>query len=139
MSPQQKYLIRKSFAQLEDYGNIAALVFYRRLFELDPALRPLFKNNIEEQAAKLTEMLGALISRMEQTDLMESELRQMGQRHANYGVLPAHYETVGTALLAMLEETLRADFTKPVREAWTTLYGALAEAMQAGAGAVREE
>ena len=84
-------------------------------------------------------MLGALISRMEQTELMDSELRQMGQRHADYGVLPSHYETVGTALLAMLEETLRADFTKPVREAWTTFYRALAEAMQAGAAAVRAE
>ena len=135
MSPQQKYLIRKSFALLEAHGNVPALIFYRLLFELDPALRPLFKTDIEEQATKLLDMLGALISHLERTQLLEAELRLMGQRHATYGVLPEHYETVGSALLEMLAETLRGEFTPEVREAWTTLYGAVAEAMLAGAGA----
>lgn len=133
MSPQQKYLIRKSFALLEGQGTVPALVFYRRLFELDPAIRPLFKNDIEEQAAKLLDMLGALISHLERTALLEAELRLMGQRHLDYGVLPGHYETVGRALLDMLAATLRDDFTPEVREAWTALYGAVAETMQAGA------
>lgn len=136
MSPHQKYLIRKSFAQLEGYGNVVALAFYRRLFELDPALKPLFKSDIQEQAGKLMEMLGSLISHLERSALLESELRQMGQRHLEYGVLPEHYETVGRALLEMLAETLRGDFTSEVREAWTTLYGAVAETMLAGAAEV---
>jgi hemoglobin-like flavoprotein len=136
MSPQQKYLIRKSFAQLESYGHVAALVFYRRLFELDPALQPLFKNDIQEQAGKLMDMLGSLISHLERSVLLESELRSMGQRHAEYGVLPQHYQTVGGALLDMLAETLRGEFTPEVREAWSTLYGAVAESMLAGAAEV---
>jgi hemoglobin-like flavoprotein len=136
MSPQHKYLIRKSFAQLEGHGSVPALIFYKRLFELDAALRPLFKGDIELQAAKLLDMLGTLISHLERTALLEAELRLMGQRHATYGVLPEHYGTVGRALLDMLAGTLQADFTPEVREAWTTLYGAVAEAMQAGAAEV---
>ncbi len=133
MLPQQKYLIRKSFAQLEEHGSIPALVFYQRLFEIDPALRPLFKTDIEVHAAKLLDMLGILIARLERTSLLEAELRLMGRRHGEYGVLPQHYDTVGRALLDMLAETLRGDFTPEVREAWTALYGAVAEAMQSGA------
>jgi hemoglobin-like flavoprotein len=136
VSPIQKYLIRKTFALLEGQGSVPALEFYRRLFELDPGLRPLFKNDIESQAAKLLEMLGGLISHLERTALLEVELRSMGQRHAEYGVLPQHYETVGRALLDMLASTLRAEFTPEVREAWTALYGAVAETMLAGSSAV---
>lgn len=136
MSPQQKYLIRKSFAQLEGYGNVVALAFYRRLFELDPALRPLFKNDIQEQAGKLMEMLCSLISHLERSALLESELRLMGQRHAEYGVLPQHYETVGRALLETLAETLRGDFTAEARDAWAALYGAVAASMLAGASEI---
>ena len=80
-------------------------------------------------------MLGVLISHLERTTLLEAELRLMGQRHAGYGVQPRHYEVVGAALMDMLAETLRADFTPDVRAAWTVLYDAVAEAMLTGAAA----
>lgn len=136
MSPQQKYLIRKSFAALEAHGNVPALVFYRRLFEINPDLRPLFKTDIEIQAAKLLDMLGVLISHLERTALLEAELRIMGQRHATYGVQMQHYDMVGQALLDMLQETLREEFTPAVREAWTALYEAVASTMQSGTASV---
>ena len=62
MSPEQVYLIRKSFAELSRHDHVAALIFYRRLLEIDPALRPLFTTNIEEQSRKLLDMLGSLIA-----------------------------------------------------------------------------
>ena len=133
MSIQQVYLIRKSFAELTRHQHVAALVFYRRLFELDPTLRALFKGDIEEQSRKLMEMLGMLIAMLEQPAGLDIELRAMGARHAGYGVKDAHYATVGQALLEMLAETLDQGFTPEVREAWTLLYGAVQSAMQAGA------
>jgi hemoglobin-like flavoprotein len=133
MNPQQKYLIRKSFGALDPHGAIPGLVFYRRLFELDPSLRRLFKSDIEVQSGKLLDMLGVLISHLERTSLLEAELRLMGQRHATYGVQTEHYETVGRALLGMLAEVLGKEFTPEVREAWTALYAAVADAMLAGA------
>ena len=135
MSPQHKHLVRKSFLLLESLGSVPALIFYRRLFEIDPALRPLFKNDIEAQSAKLLDMLASLIAHLERTELLLAELQLMGQRHAEYGVRPEHYATVGRALLDMLSETLRAEFTPETREAWTVLYGAVAENMLAGAAA----
>lgn len=130
MTPQQKYLIRKSFALLEVHGPVTGLAFYRRLFELDPSLRPLFKSDIEAQAIKLMDMLGVLISHLEQPLLLETELRQMGQRHTEYGVQPRHYAIVGQALLDMIAEGLQEEFTPEVREAWTALYGAVSTTMQ---------
>lgn len=133
MNPHQVHLIRKSFAELARHQEVAALVFYRRLFELDPNLRPLFKGDIQEQAKKLTDMLEALIALLESPAGLDVELRAMGARHADYGVKDSHYATVGQALLDMLAATLDSGFTPEVREAWTALYGAVEATMKAGA------
>ena len=131
MTPQQKYLVRRTFARLETMGTLPALVFYRRLFDSAPHLRPLFRSDIEAQASRLLDMLALLISHLEREALLADELRQLGERHAGYGVRIEHYEPVGAALLAMLAEVLGDDFTGAVREAWTALYQAVAEAMTA--------
>lgn len=133
MTPQQVHLIRKSFAVLSRTDHVAALVFYRRLFEIDPALRPLFKDDIEEQSRKLLEMLAVLIAMLERPLGLELELKAMGLRHAGYGVKDEHYATVGRALLDMLAEVLGKSFTPEVREAWTALYGAVESLMKEGA------
>jgi hemoglobin-like flavoprotein len=133
MQPEQVHLIRKSFAELARHDHVAALVFYRRLFEIDPALRPLFTNDIEEQSRKLLEMLGVLIAMLERPAGLDMELRAMGARHTGYGVKDAHYATVGEALLDMLAEVLGPKFTLETREAWTALYGAVESTMKRGA------
>lgn len=133
MTPDQVYLIRKSFAEIARQEHISALVFYRRLFEIDPALRPLFTTNIEEQATKLTEMLGVLIAMLERPVGLDLELRAMGARHSGYGVKDHHYATVGAALLDMLAEVLDEKFTPAVREAWAALYGVVEQKMKEGA------
>lgn len=133
MTPQQVHLLRKTFAEVESHGPVAALVFYRRLFELDPSLRPMFKSDIESQAEKLTEMLDALISMLERPAALDSELRLMGARHAGYGVREEHYATVGAALIDMIADVLDDRFTPEVRQAWESLYTVVAERMLAGA------
>ena len=133
MTPEQVHLIRKSFAELSRHEHIAALVFYRRLFEIDPDLKRLFKGDIEEQSKKLLEMLGVLIAMLERPLGLELELKAMGLRHAGYGVKDEHYAMVGRALLDMLAETLDRGFTPEVREAWTALYGAVETVMKLGA------
>ena len=133
MTPEQVYLIRKSFAELSRHDHVAALVFYRRLFEMDPALRPLFTGNIEEQSRKLLDMLGVLIAMLERPVGLDMELRAMGARHLGYGVKDEHYATVGQALLDMLSEVLDKQFTPDVRAAWVALYTAVQTLMMKGA------
>jgi hemoglobin-like flavoprotein len=64
-------------------------------------------------------------------------LEQLGVRHARYGVLPEHYPLVGQALLGTLEQALGAAFTREVRDAWVTVYQALATTMQTAAERAR--
>lgn len=130
---EQKHLVRKSFQAVERAPAVAALVFYRRLFELEPRLRPLFKNDIEAQAQKLMETLGAAVGMLDNPERLTAELESLGARHAGYGVRDEHYAIVGRALLDMLGEVLGAQFSAEIRAAWTELYLIISETMQHGA------
>jgi hemoglobin-like flavoprotein len=66
---------------VEAQGHVAALVFYQRLFEIDPSLRPLFRNDIEAQAGKLMEMLTAALAMMEKPGELRVTLEALGARH----------------------------------------------------------
>lgn len=133
VTADQIHLLRKSFDLVERQSHVAALIFYRRLFQLDPSLRRIFTTDIEEQARKLMDMLGIVLSLLERPGAVESELEESGLRHAGYGVRDEHYSTVGTALLDMLAEVLAANWTPSVQLAWTEFYGYLTQAMQRGA------
>src|SRR5262249_32248061 len=114
MTAEQIHLVRKSFVAVEAQAHVAGLVFYRKLFALDPSLRPLFKNSIEEQSRKLMDMLALALSLSANPAAFETELRELGARHRTYGVREEYYDTVGRAMLEMLADVLGADYTPKV-------------------------
>ena len=133
LTAEQKHRLRKTFALVERQSHVAALVFYQRLFELDPMLRPLFKTDIEIQAKKLMDMLASALSLLEKPEELTETLEELGARHVAYGVKPEHYATVGEALLAMLVAVVSKDFNAEARKAWTDLYAFISETMLRGA------
>jgi hemoglobin-like flavoprotein len=133
MTPHQKMLVQTSFAQVAPIAETAAGLFYAKLFELDPSLRPMFGGDIEEQGRKLMAMLTVAVNGLGHLDKLVPAIRAMGKRHAGYGVRDDHYETVAVALLWTLEAGLGGAFTDEVRGAWTAVYWLLAYTMRAGA------
>ena len=133
MDQEQQSLVRASFAKVSGAPGVAAAMFYGRLFEIDPELRPLFRGDLEAQGLLLMTMLGTAVDNLHQLDQILPAVRELGQRHAAYGVTEADYDTVATALLWTLEQALAADFTPGVRDAWTTCYLTLTTEMKAAA------
>ena len=86
-----------------------------------------------EQGARLMQMLSAAIELLDRPATLRPVLLRLGQRHTVYGVVDAHYASVGAALLDTLSAGLGDGFTVEVREAWTTMYGLVAQTMQEGA------
>ena len=117
--------------------DTAAALFYGRLFDLDPSLRPMFKRDMEEQGRMLMQVIGVAVASLDRLETLVPVLRDLGRRHGDYGVRDAHYDTVAEALLWTLQTGLGDKFTPEVREAWVTVYGVLAGTMQAGAAAAR--
>jgi nitric oxide dioxygenase len=133
MTPETIRLVRTSFVHVLPVSDLAASLFYDRLFTVDPTLRGLFPHDLEKQKRALMATLQVAVERLDQLDELVPLLQQLGLRHAGYGVQPAHYPTVGSALLWTLEQGLGAAFTPAVREAWASAYDLLAATMLAGA------
>jgi len=127
-------LVQSTFAIIAPIADDAAALFYRRLFEIDPDLRQMFKSDAAEQRRKLMQMLTAAVKGLPRLDRLIPVVEDLGRRHAGYGVRDEHYDTVGAALLWTLEKGLGSAFTPDVREAWTTVYGLLASTMKNAAG-----
>ncbi len=110
-----------------------SLVFYRRLFQLVPSVRPLFRGDIEEQGRTLMRTLEFVLSGLDDPDALVSELEDLGARHVGYGAEPGHYPAVKRALIDTLAESLGTAFTPELAQAWDELLGFCADAMLRGA------
>ena len=130
LSNTQKVLVQESFAAVVPIADDAAVLFYRRLFELDPSLERMFRGDMTEQRRKLIQMLTAAVKGLDRLDKLVPVVEDLGRRHAGYGVADAHYDTVGAALLWTLEKGLGNAFTAEVKDAWVTVYGLLAGTMK---------
>lgn len=134
LTPKQIDLVETSFQAVAKIKEQAAELFYSRLFELDPSLRPLFKGDMVEQGRKLMATLGVSVSSLRNLDKIIPTVQALGASHAKFGVKESHYQTVATALLWTLEQGLGAAFTPAVKEAWTATYLILAGVMIEAAG-----
>ena len=102
-----------------------------RLFDLDPDLSRLFKNDLDEQSRKLMQMIGVAVKGLDRPEELLPAVEALGRRHVAYGVQERHYATVGAALLWTLDRGLGAAFTPEVKEAWRVVYNLLADTMKA--------
>lgn len=133
MTPKQIILIQNSFEQVLPIAEAAAELFYRRLFQLDPSLKPLFRGDMREQGRKLMTMLKVVVNGLHRLEALVPAVQELGRRHAGYGVKDEHYQTVGAALLWTLEQGLGEAFTPETKAAWVTAYTLLADLMKEAA------
>ena len=133
ITPTQKRLVQDSFGLVVPIAPTAAALFYQRLFEIDPRLRPMFKGDIGEQGKKLMQALALAVKSLDRPEALMPVLQDLGRRHARYGVTDAHYDTVGAALIWTLEKGLGERFTADVRGAWVAVYQVVATTMKVAA------
>ena len=134
MNSRQIELVQETFSKIQPIAVEAARLFYQRLFEIDPSLRPMFRGNIEEQGRKLMQIIGVAVGSLRQWDKIRPAVEEMGRRHAGYGVRDEHYATVAAALLLTLEQGLGTEnFTDEVHDAWVAMYVMVSEAMKSDA------
>jgi hemoglobin-like flavoprotein len=130
MTPEQIFLVQRSWKQVLPIADTAAEMFYTKLFSLDPSAKPLFKGDMKAQGRKLMAMIGTAVSGLTQLQTIVPAVQELGRRHVKYGVKDSHYDTVGGALLWTLEQGLGEAFTPDVKAAWTAVYGVLAATMK---------
>lgn len=135
VTPRQIELVQSTWEQVVPIADTAADLFYGRLFEIAPQVRPLFPTDMAAQKKKLMTTITVAVRGLNDLAALVPVLHKLGAGHVAYGVKHEHYEIVGAALLWTLSQGLAAAFTAEVEAAWANVYGLLASTMQAGADA----
>jgi len=125
MTPEKIALVQQSFAKVVPIADQAAVLFYDRLFEIAPDVKPMFHGDMAEQRRKLMATLGVVVTGLTRIETVLPAASALAKRHVTYGVKDDHYPIVGAALLWTLEKGLGEAWTPDVAEAWTAAYGTL--------------
>ncbi len=133
LTAHQKNLIQDSFAKVEPIAEQAAEIFYNKLFEFDPALKPLFKGDIKSQGRKLMAALKLAVRGLDDLDSLVPVLQNMAAKHVEYGVKVDDYTPVGNALIHTLKTGLGPAFTPELKDAWVEVYQVMATVMRSHA------
>lgn len=131
MTEDQIRMVRESFAQATGRRKDFAEFFYACLFDLSPAMRDLFKGDIESQAMRFIEMVAAVVNSMTTQQAVSRALEMLGASHRHAAIETHHYGPFGQALIWSLAQTLGDDFTPQIRAAWEDWYELVAQTMAA--------
>jgi nitric oxide dioxygenase len=129
MTPKQVTLVQQSFAELAPIADEAAIMFYDRLFDVAPQLKPMFPADMTEQRHKLMATLAIVVNGLRNLQSVLAAASALAKRHVAYGVKPEHYPVVGAALLWTLEKGLGKTWTPEVATAWAAAYSMLSTFM----------
>lgn len=142
LSDGQKQAIARTWRLVLPIADTAADLFYKRLFELDPSLRPLFPADMATQRRKLMQSLHFIVRGLDWPESAWAEtvdekddvvlvILALGRRHRHlYRVEDVHYQTVRQALFWALGHGLGEAFTPEVRDAWAKAYDLIALLMK---------
>jgi hemoglobin-like flavoprotein len=131
MTSEDIALVQESWRKIEPVKELAAELFYTKLFELDPPLSVVFGDDLKDRQKRFTQILAATVRGLDRVDVLLPAVRELGIRHPLFGAVDEHHASVASALLWTLEKGLRKDFTADVKSAWIKTYGVLSQTMRA--------
>lgn len=128
-------LVQITWARMAQLGHeTVGKVIFMHIFRIAPEAQALFpfrdygsvdlftKELAIKHYTNVASTIGTAVSLLRELDTLVPVLQSLGLRHVSYGVLPAHYDVVGQAVVAMLTDGLGKIFTKCVANAWTKVY-----------------
>ncbi len=126
--------LETSFDLVAPRGDELMDVFYARLFEAAPAVKPLFAGtDLRKQKVMLLRVLGLLRRSLRDLDPIVPILHDLGARHVAYGAQPEHYPVVGAVLIASMAEVAGDAWRPEYERAWAAAFDVVAGAMLDGA------
>jgi hemoglobin-like flavoprotein len=134
MNSKQISLVRQTCAEVAPIADSAADLFYTKLFQIDPALRPVFAPQLDDRGRRLMQMVEAAAGALDQPSTLAPALAGLGSRQVASTAGDRRYETVGAALLLTFRQGLGPAFTPEARQAWIELFDCIDGMMKAEGG-----
>ena len=128
--------LETSFDIVAPRGDELMNVFYARLFDAAPAVRPLFAGtDLRRQKAMLLSALVLVRKSLRDLPAIVPTLHKLGARHVAYGARPEHYPVVAAVLIASMAEVAGPAWRPDHERAWAAALDVVAGAMLEGAAA----
>lgn len=133
--------VEKSWATVETMGaETVGVLLFRQIFDIAPEALQLFSfkdepdlfesEKLKKHGAAVVRTCGKAVSGLRDVQTLAPVLKALGEKHKTYGVIPAHYDVVGEALMRTLSLGLGDAFTPKIRCAWLDVYACIAITMQ---------
>jgi hypothetical protein len=112
MTPEQVAQVQQSFAKVAPIADKAAALFYDRLFEIAPELRPLFHGDMAEQGRKLMATLAIVVRGLSRLDTRERARQAPRRLRGQERALPAGRRRIAVDIGAGPRRAMDARFGK---------------------------
>lgn len=129
MTSRQIQLVEFTWDNVMSNTHEAGVIFYGKLFELNPELKLLFKEDYRAQARELVALITFAVHKLANIEEITDDVKALGLRHRNYNVKPEYYTDVGVALLWTLQQVLRDQWNEEIKSAWQAVYNHLSSIM----------
>ena len=131
MNSKQIALVRKTCSDVAPVADSTAEVFYQKLFQLNPALRPVFAGHLHERGRHLLETVEAAARVTDKPDLLASVMADLDNHQIASAAGDRRYEAIGAALILAFRQGLGPAFTPDARQAWIALFDYIDGTMKA--------
>ena len=122
-------IVSATVPALEAHGEAIVARMYERLLQ-DAEIRSFFNMSHQSgnspQHKALTGAILAYANNIREPQILASAIERIAQKHVALKIAPAHYEAVGTSLLAAISDVLGDAASPEVLDAWGEAYWFLA-------------
>ena len=131
MKTEQLQLVLQSLTVIQPRADQITKSFYQHLFETEPAVRELFKGDMDRQGSMLMTTLSLAVHGLSSMENIQPAVQVLGARHFGYGVKPEYFPPFRESFMWALERHLGEGFTPELKTAWIEAFDALSAAMMA--------
>lgn len=123
-------LLEQSFEALAPSGEKLVKRFYEELFKRYPHVKPLFENaDIKVQQKHLLNAIVLVVNNLRKPEKLLPVLKNLGEKHQQYGAMEAHYPAVAETLLDVMAELAGEMWTEELHSAWAAALNKIAKIM----------
>ncbi|MEL7005751.1 MAG: globin domain-containing protein [Bacteroidota bacterium] len=134
MKKEEIELMKSSWGWVLQNKADAGKLFYENLFKVAPTVRPLFDNDISNQATKLVSTVTFVVQHLNDFSLIKEQIRELGRKHKGYGAKPEYYPIVAEQLIYTIKQGMGDRFTPETEAAWNKGLSTIAQSMIEAAG-----
>nr|CBL51553.1 globin [Branchiostoma floridae] len=144
LTQEQVHGIKETWAILAQDPVERGVGLFMKIFEEDPDLKKLFyfaddgrelsrdDQRVRSHGERVMEAVGGAVDSQGDLTAVVPVLTELGALHHKYGVQPSYFDTVGAALIYILETNLGDKLTPSIRQGWVLVYGIVGATMKKG-------